>query len=106
MKRKRLTPQPSDQAVLDEHEQEIEDYFDAGEKYSPVVVRKKMKEAQIAAANHLRTKDKRISIRIYGEDLERIREIAAEEGLPYQTLITSVLHKFSTGLMASTKKER
>ena len=39
----------------------------------------------------------RPNIRVSGRDLERIRRRAAAEGMPYQTLIASVLHKFVTG---------
>ncbi len=39
-------------------------------------------------------KDKRINIRISKRDLVGIQKIAIEEGLPYQTLISSVIHKF------------
>ena len=42
-------------------------------------------------------KDKRINIRISSRDLEDIQARAAEEGIPYQTLMASVLHKFVTG---------
>lgn len=42
-------------------------------------------------------KDQRISIRISGADLDRIKAVAMEEGLPYQTLITSLLHKYVHG---------
>lgn len=42
-------------------------------------------------------KDQRMSIRISGADLDRIKAIALEEGLPYQTLITSILHKYVRG---------
>ena len=41
-------------------------------------------------------KDRRINIRISRQDLEGIRKRAAEEGMPYQTLISSILHKFVT----------
>ncbi|PZN76964.1 MAG: hypothetical protein DM484_15560 [Candidatus Methylumidiphilus alinenensis] len=43
------------------------------------------------------TKDKRVNIRISSRDLEDIRAKATEEGIPYQTLMASVLHKFVTG---------
>ena len=43
------------------------------------------------------TKDKRVNIRISSRDLEDIQARAAEEGIPYQTLMASVLHKFVTG---------
>ena len=42
-------------------------------------------------------KDKRVNIRISSKDLEAIQKRALEEGLPYQTLIASVLHKYITG---------
>lgn len=42
-------------------------------------------------------KDKRVNIRISEKDLVRIQKKALEEGLPYQTLISSVLHKFIGG---------
>jgi predicted DNA binding CopG/RHH family protein len=49
--------------------------------------------AEFVAAGGL--KDRRITIRLRGRDLLRIKQIAAREGLPYQTLIGSILHKFS-----------
>ena len=55
----------------------------------------------INAADKYVKKDKRISIRVYGDDLLQIKKIAEREGLPYQTLITSVLHKFATGLLSN-----
>ena len=42
-------------------------------------------------------KDKRINIRISSRDLERIQMLAAREGIPYQTYISSSLHKLVTG---------
>lgn len=42
-------------------------------------------------------KDKRINIRISSRDLERIQRRAAREGVPYQTYISSSLHKLVTG---------
>ncbi len=60
---------------------------------------REMSKLKKAAKNHIskRSKEKRISIRVFADDLLRIKEIAEEEGLPYQTLVTSILHKFSTG---------
>ncbi len=51
--------------------------------------------AQQAAAKHTK-KNARINIRLSELDLERIKRIAAVEGLPYQTLISSVLHKYAS----------
>lgn len=51
---------------------------------------------QRMAAGHLR-KAERINVRLSPEDLEGLRRRASEEGLPYQTLITSLLHKYVAG---------
>ena len=48
------------------------------------------------AANTFR-KDRRVNIRISGKDLQAIQKRAIEEGLPYQTLISSLLHKYVAG---------
>ena len=45
-------------------------------------------------------KDKRVNIRISELDLELLQERALIEGLPYQTLMSSVLHKYVTGRFA------
>lgn len=50
--------------------------------------------AQEAAKQYFR-KDARISIRLSSADLRAVKRIAADEGLPYQTLIASVIHKFT-----------
>ena len=42
-------------------------------------------------------KDKRVNIRISERDLVKIQKKALEEGLPYQTLMSSILHKFVGG---------
>jgi predicted DNA binding CopG/RHH family protein len=42
-------------------------------------------------------KDKRINIRISSRDLEALQRRAIEEGLPYQSLVPSVLHKYVSG---------
>lgn len=50
-----------------------------------------------AAASATFKKDKRVNIRISSKDLELIQERALIEGLPYQTLMSSVLHKYVYG---------
>ena len=47
-----------------------------------------------AAAEATLLKNKRVNIRISSRDLEGLQARAAEEGVPYQTLMASVLHKF------------
>ena len=51
-------------------------------------------------------KKERINIRVSAYDLSLIKEKAFEEGLPYQTLIASVLHKFVTGKLLDTDMVR
>jgi len=47
-------------------------------------------------------KDKRVNIRISERDLAKLQVKALEEGLPYQTFIASILHKFVTGRLVDT----
>jgi len=49
------------------------------------------------AARGMLRKDKRVNIRMAERDLIRLQKLAMSEGLPYQTLISSVLHKFING---------
>ena len=81
---------------LDSSEQEISDSFDKGEWKSVKNINREMSAAKKTAKNTLR-KDARINIRLSSNDLTRIKQIAAFEGVPYQTLIASILHKFAAG---------
>jgi len=49
------------------------------------------------AATSTLTKDQRMNIRITKNDLDGIKLKAAEEGIPYQTLVASIIHKYITG---------
>ena len=53
-----------------------------------------------AAARATAVKDKRVNIRLSSGDLQDIQVKALEQGMPYQTLIASVLHKYVTGRLA------
>lgn len=44
-------------------------------------------------------KDQRINIRMSSKDVDQIKVIAAQEGVPYQTLISSIIHKYVAGLL-------
>jgi predicted DNA binding CopG/RHH family protein len=57
---------------------------------------KEKRNAVLAARATLR-KDKRVNIRISQNDLDSLQKRAYEEGIPYQTLMSSVLHKFAHG---------
>lgn len=53
------------------------------------------------AAKETMKKISRINIRMKADDLEDIKQIAARKGMPYQTLIGSVLHRFAKGDMVA-----
>ncbi len=81
---------------LDEEELQILRDFEQGEFESIKHFREEKRRLEEAARNTLQ-KDKRINIRISSRDLEKLQKRAAKEGIPYQTLIVSTLHKFVTG---------
>ncbi len=59
-----------------------------------------------AAARATAIKDRRVNIRLSSIDLGDIQVKAMEEGVPYQTLIASVLHKYVTGRLAERPPEK
>jgi predicted DNA binding CopG/RHH family protein len=93
-------------AITDAEEKELMESYERGE-WKPVSKKEFEKTKKIleqAVKNTIRLrKNKAISIRISEKDLEGIRKKAAEQGMPYQTLITSVLHQYITGTLVSSK---
>jgi predicted DNA binding CopG/RHH family protein len=88
----------------DVYELEILEAYDKGELIS---VADKAELAKFkAAARATAIKDKRVNIRLSSSDLKDIQIKALEEGMPYQTLIASVLHKYVTGRLAEIKPEK
>ncbi len=81
---------------LDKEERELLESYEKGEWKTIPSIEEKMKFYQETAKNTLK-KDKRINIRISNRDLLEIKRKAVHEGIPYQTLISSVLHKFLNG---------
>jgi len=80
---------------IDSYEHDILAAYDAGQLKS---VASKSELARIrSAARATAIKDKRVNIRLSSGDLNDIQIKALEEGVPYQTLIASVLHKYVTG---------
>ena len=53
------------------------------------------------AARHTLKKDARLNIRISSHDMQILRKVAMEEGLPYQTFVSSLLHKYVTGRLVA-----
>ncbi len=81
---------------LSKEEKELLDSVERGEWRTIPNFREEAKQYQEYAKTTFR-KDKRINIRISEKDLVSIKKRALQEGLPYQTLISSVLHKFVDG---------
>jgi predicted DNA binding CopG/RHH family protein len=70
------------------------------EEWQSVKNIKEQKETYQAYARATFRKDKRINIRISEKDLLALQKRAIREGVPYQTLVSSVLHKYVTGALA------
>ena len=81
---------------FDKEELQILQDFERGEFRSIRNFQSEKRELEKAARSTLQ-KDKRINIRISSRDLERIQMRAAREGVPYQTYISSSLHKLVAG---------
>ena len=79
--------------TLDKDEKDLLESFERGEWKSVPDLEKRKLELQGYARETIR-KDKRVNIRISGRDLRQLQRIALREGLPYQTLISSILHKY------------
>lgn len=80
----------------DKEEQEILDAFDAGElQRTPDFDEQKARHQQYAEA--MFKKDARINIRLSSKDLRGLQKKALAEGIPYQTLVASILHKYVEG---------
>ena len=80
---------------IDAYEREILTAFDKGNLKSVATKAELEKFAEAARATAV--KDRRVNIRLSSIDLSDIQVKALEEGMPYQTLIASVLHKFVSG---------
>ena len=69
--------------------------------WQPVKDFNKEKDKAISAARNTLKKDKRINLRLTQKDYHQIQIRAIEEGIPYQTLISSLVHKYLSGSLTS-----
>lgn len=88
--------------TLDYEEQELLQSIESGEWESVENLDEEIKKYQEIARNTLK-KDKRINIRLSTNDLEALKTNAIELGMPYQTLVSSVLHQYLTGRLVQKK---
>ena len=87
---------------LEKEERELLASVERGE-WRPARPRKATLKRYVRAARSALRKDRRINIRISQPDLEGVQAKAFEEGLPYQTFISSILHKYVAGRLAAKR---
>jgi predicted DNA binding CopG/RHH family protein len=78
---------------LDKYEKDILEAYDRGELKPVNNMNKRISALRTAAKNTLK-KDQRVNIRLSSKDLTEIQVAAIKEGMPYQTLMASILHKY------------
>jgi len=81
---------------IDQEEKELMESIERDE-WQPVKNIDQEKQKAIAAARNTLRKDKRINLRLTQKDYHQIQIKAIEEGIPYQTLISSIVHKYLNG---------
>ena len=86
---------------IDAYEHEVLTGFEKG-RLKSVATKAELAKFK-AAARATAIKDRRVNIRLSSGDLSDIQVRALEEGVPYQTLIASVLHKYVTGRLAEPR---
>jgi predicted DNA binding CopG/RHH family protein len=84
---------------IDKEESDLMKSLETDEWRSVKDLKQQKKTAVEAARNTLR-KDKRINLRLSQKDYHQIQIRAIEEGIPYQTLISSIIHKYLNGSLA------
>ena len=81
---------------IDNEEKELFDSLENSE-WKPVKNFEEEKAKAVSAARNTLKKDKRINVRLTEKDYHQIQIKAIEEGIPYQTLISSLIHKYLNG---------
>jgi len=89
---------------LDEEERELLESFD-WENAKPLTgeaFEARKRELQKIAANTMHPPKVQISTRLSKYDLSRLKVIAMEKGIPYQTLLGSIVHQYIEGRLKET----
>ena len=87
---------------LDPEEQELVESFERDE-WRPVANLEAERDRYSQYARATFKKDTRVNIRMSARDLDAIKKRALEEGIPYQTLMASVLHKYADGRLVEKR---
>lgn len=91
-------------AKLSREEKELLEAIESGEFIS-VLTKNRRKQLEAIAGNTFK-KDKRINIRISNRDLLAVQSKASQEGIPYQTLVSSIIHKYVSGSLKDVTEEK
>jgi predicted DNA binding CopG/RHH family protein len=81
---------------LTKEEKEILEAYEKGLIKATTPSKKKIREVKSIAENTFR-KDRRITLRLYDHDYKGIQKKAMEMGIPYQTLISGMIHRYIEG---------
>ena len=84
----------------DKEEKEILDAYESGKMKLSTPSKEEIEGIKAAAKTTFR-KDKRITIRLYDHDYKGIQKKAMEMGIPYQTLISGIIHRYIEGDLIS-----
>ena len=88
---------------IDQEEKDLMESIERDE-WQPVNNIEQEKEKAIAAARNTLKKDKRINLRLTQKDYRQMQIKAIEEGIPYQTHISSIIHKYLTGRLQEQRE--
>lgn len=88
--------------ILDKEEKKILDLYEKGKIKTKHPTKKDLEEVKKIAKNTFR-KNRRITIRLYEHDYKGIKKKAMEKGIPYQTLISGIIHQYIEGDLLEKK---
>jgi predicted DNA binding CopG/RHH family protein len=102
-KQQRNTSEKNMKTKLTEEELAILKSFEE-EEWTPAADFPERKKVLMEYARNTLKKDRRLNIRISERDLVELQRKAMEEGLPYQTYVASIIHKFINGMLVESRK--
>lgn len=86
----------------DKEEKDILEAYDAGKIKLSKPSKKEIEAIKVAAESTFK-KDKRVTIRLYDHDYKGIQKKALQMGIPYQTLISGIIHRYIEGDLVSKR---
>ena len=84
----------------DKEEKDILEAYESGRMKLSTLYQKEIESIKAMAKNTFK-KDKRVTIRLYDHDYKGIQKKAMEMGIPYQTLISGIIHRYIEGELVS-----